>query len=140
VAAPATAPKPPPHGGARRREFLAYDWIGAPWLWHPDRRVGNGEFSLRSARLMRFLADPANGFPQRMPTDDRICRRYRPALEAQGFRCAPEELAVQFAFECSAPPGATFGFHDARNWPAFLPTAEIARRLAHPYARRKFGR
>ena len=35
-------------------EFLAYDYVGAPWGWHGDaHEVGNGGFSLRSRRLIR---------------------------------------------------------------------------------------
>ena len=40
-------------------EFLACDYIGAPWPWGSEgSRVGNGGFSLRSRRLLDALADP----------------------------------------------------------------------------------
>src|SRR5512143_2546534 len=41
-------------------EFLAHDYIGAPWYWAAEgSRVGNGGFSLRSRRLLDALADPS---------------------------------------------------------------------------------
>jgi hypothetical protein len=116
-------------------EFLAYDYIGAPWWWHPPgSQVGNGGFSLRSRRLMQFLAAHRETFPYRYPEDDAICRHYRPALEAEGFRFAPPEVAMRFSFEHPpADPRVTraksFGFHDIRNWGWVLGDAEIDRRL-----------
>jgi hypothetical protein len=103
-------------------EFLAYDYIGAPWWWHPPgSQVGNGGFSLRSRRLMQFLAEHRVEFPYRYPEDDAIGRHYRPRLEAAGFRFAPPEVAMRFSFE--HPPAdprvkraKSFGFHDIRNW------------------------
>jgi hypothetical protein len=53
-------------------EFLAYDYIGAPWGLHPeyykypyppvteDNRVGNGGFSLRSVPFMSKVSDLAH--------------------------------------------------------------------------------
>ena len=104
-------------------EFLDYDYIGAPWPITPGdnwwrmgytrgRNVGNGGFSLMSAQLARYLIDNRCRFPFVMPGDDAISRRYRSALESEGFRWASEELAMQFSFECEAPPPeGTFGFH-----------------------------
>ena len=41
------------NAGAWTDDFLKYDYIGAPW---PNRRVGNGGFSLRSKKLMGTAA------------------------------------------------------------------------------------
>jgi tetratricopeptide (TPR) repeat protein len=120
--------------------FLQYDYVGAPWWWHPDKRVGNGGFSLRSIGLMRFLAANADRFPIASPEDDTLCRRYRSALEAEGFRWAPEPVAARFSFECSKPAAhPTFGFHDMRNWPRLLDDAALDRRmgLINDYVRGK---
>jgi hypothetical protein len=39
--------------------FLGCDYVGAPWGWHGDEyEVGNGGFSLRSRRLMHYIAGP----------------------------------------------------------------------------------
>lgn len=112
-------------------EWLDADYIGAPWWWHPDKRVGNGGFSLRSTRLMRFLAAHSDKFPVAAIEDDALCRQYRPALEAEGFRWAPEEIAMRFSFEYTKPAShGTFGFHDMRNWPWVLDDAALDRRLA----------
>jgi hypothetical protein len=116
--------------------FLDYDYIGAPWPWHPPgQNVGNGGFSLRSLRLAQFLAEHRKTFPYRYPEDDALGRLYRPMLERCGFRFAPYELAARFSFEhghppppCS-PPGPSFGFHDVRNWGWVLSDEEIAARL-----------
>lgn len=38
--------------------FLAFDYIGASWPFHQEgMNVGNGGFSLRSAKLLQALAD-----------------------------------------------------------------------------------
>lgn len=109
--------------------FLDYDYIGAPWHWHPpDQQVGNGGVSLRSRRLAMYLAEHRHSLPYRFPEDDTICRRYRPALEAEGFRFAPIDLAARFSFEHGRPPA--FGFHDIRNWGWVLSDEAIDARLA----------
>jgi Protein of unknown function (DUF5672) len=122
-----------------RDEFLEYDYIGAPWPWHPNRRVGNGGFSLRSTKLLRFLRDHMDEFPlTQRPEDDLLCRVYRPALEAHGFRWAPERLARQFSFERDTPRPA-FGFHGIFNLPNVLSPERLAERmaLANDYVRGK---
>jgi len=99
-----------------RDSWLEYDYIGAPWPWYPDRPVGNGGFSLRSCRLLHWLATHRASFPllAGYAEDDLLCRYYRPALEATGFRFAPEEVGQAFAFEHDAPHSA-FGFHGFFN-------------------------
>lgn len=93
--------------------FLDYDYIGAPWPHFADgMSVGNGGFSLRSRALIeacRALPVPDE------PEDVAICRTHRTALEAQGLRFAPEQVARRFAFERTARTGREFGFHGAFN-------------------------
>lgn len=106
-------------------EWLTYDYIGAPWPWHDsDRRVGNGGFSLRSTRLMRFLAQNQIDFPVAHPEDDTLCHIYRTELESKhDFRWAPLSVATQFSFEReSLHP--TFGFHGIFNVPKVLDPTE----------------
>lgn len=101
-------------------EFLKYDYIGAPWLFHKDDlQVGNGGFSLRSIRLMRYLENNRQKYPVRHPEDDAICRIYRPSLEAIGFKFAPVEIASRFSFE-REPKRPVFGFHGLFNVPKVL--------------------
>src|SRR6201981_3554208 len=74
------------NGDAWTDEFLAYDYIGAPWPQHPEEyRVGNGGFSLRSKRLARCLAENPDRYPLWGPEEDLICRRYRMGLMDKGF-------------------------------------------------------
>lgn len=106
-------------------EFLAYDYIGAPWEFHNDEyRVGNGGFSLRSKKLLEALQD--TDITDFHPEDDAICRKYRPLLEKRyGIRFAPEELAKRFSFESIIPKKMPFGFHALHNMGAILAPEEL---------------
>ncbi|MDQ4418960.1 DUF5672 family protein [Sphingobium sp. DEHP117] len=100
-------------------DFLAFDYIGAPWpQFEKVRSVGNGGFSLRSRRLLEATADPAVSAYQ--PEDVGICHINRAVLE-QGFniRIAPWEVASRFAFE-REEPRSSFGFHGSFNFPDVL--------------------
>jgi hypothetical protein len=110
-------------------DWLQYDYIGAPWPWHQIYRVGNGGFSLRSQKLHAHLVNRRLRYPLAHPEDDALCRQYRPMLEAEGFRWAPESVAQRFSFE-RGPAGPTFGFHGAFNFPDVLNSAELDRRIA----------
>jgi hypothetical protein len=125
-------------GSLWRDEWLRYDYIGAPWPWHAGYQVGNGGFSLRSRKLMQFLADNRTTFPVRTPEDDTLCRAYRPFLESHGFRWAPTMIAEDFSFERERPH-RTFGFHGIFNWPHVLSPEGLAERkaLANDYVRGK---
>lgn len=121
--------------------WLDYDYIGALWPWYSSLRVGNGGFSLRSRKLLEFLSTHRADFPLRPghPEDDLLCRHYRPALEAHGFRWVPEHEARAFAFEREALRPA-FGFHGLWHVPQILgPSSELDAWLAAatPYARSK---
>lgn len=114
------------------KAFLEYDYIGAPWGWHGDAyEVGNGGFSLRSRRLMRYLAEHPQEFPLAQPEDDVLCRRHRPSLERSGFRWAPHDLALQFSFERTGFSGMDrhFGYHGIFNWPRVFPAATLRERV-----------
>lgn len=103
--------------------FLDYDYIGAPW---PDRAhpVGNGGFSLRSARLYRALQDER--ITDFQPEDYCICDLHHDLLVTEhGIRFAPLDMARRFAFELEAPPGPCFGFHGLFNFYRALPDAEL---------------
>jgi hypothetical protein len=97
--------------------FLQYDYIGAPWPHHRDGMdVGNGGFSLRSARLLQALASERFPVPSGAVEDELICRFYRSALEAEyGIRFAPAEVAERFSYEGRLPSNPTFGFHGSFN-------------------------
>ncbi len=105
---------------AWRDENLETDYIGAPWPFYKDGlSVGNGGFSLRSTRLLRYIRAHRNQFPCTTDIDDNLyCRKYRPTLEDAGFRWATEPMAYKFAFECDRPDPTmpSFGFHAAANF------------------------
>lgn len=119
-------------------DWLTYDYIGAPWLWHKSNRVGNGGFSLRSRELIEYLARNPGEFANRVHEDDVLCRLHRPHLEQVGFTWAHETVAKDFSFE-REPPRPSFGFHGIFNWPHVIPTSELKSRLAlcPPYVRLK---
>ncbi len=105
--------------GKWRDEWLQYDFIGAPWWYKDGKNVGNGGFSLRSTRLMRYLRDHRDRFPCHTALDDDLlCRGYRPELEDRGFVWAPQDVAQDFAFECVRPDKSAthFGFHACFNF------------------------
>ncbi len=100
-------------------EFYEYDIIGAPWEWHPNRRVGNLGFGWRSKQILQFMYDHRDQFPIVHDADDAlVCRTYRNMLEDCGLTFAPERVAWDFAFECSkpSPESRHFGFHAAQNF------------------------
>lgn len=103
-------------------EFLKYDLIGALWQWHPNKRVGNTGFSLKSTRLARYVYSHRDQYPCDTDVeDDLLCRKYRSSLEERGFEWAPESLAHKFSYEgCGPDPrpilDSHFGFHGAFNF------------------------
>lgn len=109
------------------RDFLKYDYIGAKWPWHPDRRVGNGGFCLRSKKLLTLLSScPA---PKDHPEDDHICRILHDDLKRKGIVFAPEEIADLFSYERGLPDQPTFGFHGLFNMWRHLEEDEMAKFL-----------
>jgi Protein of unknown function (DUF5672) len=102
-----------------REEFLQYDYVGAPWWYKDGMNVGNGGFCLRSTKFMRFIRKHRAQFPCITDLDDDLyCRQYRPTLQEAGFIWAPEDVAIDFAFECVRSHERTrhFGFHAAYNF------------------------
>jgi hypothetical protein len=116
-----------------RDDFLAYDYVGAPWWFSDGMNVGNSGFTIRSKRLIDFLAANEAQFPIGTPEDLVLCRTYRKRLPQ--FRWAPQALAHEFAFERTRATERSFGFHGMFNWPFVLSDAEIDERmtLATPY-------
>ena len=94
-------------------EFLEYDYIGAPWreLGHLSDffgnsvRVGNGGFSLRSARLHHTVSQLVYPFPFPYPSPDffkedvHITCKVRHTLENKGIRFGNLYIANKFAAE-----------------------------------------
>ena len=102
------------HPNLWRDEFLKYDYIGPVWPHHPETPVGNGGFSLRSAKLLQAIKRP--GFIKRHPEDYCICADNKDFLEREcDIRFAPTDIAEQFAVERSEWHDA-FGFHGFFNF------------------------
>lgn len=118
-------------------KFLDYDYIGAPWRYHPNSYepphpectshncVGNGGFSIRSIKLIDTVYSllQQNKYPKLTPEDLFICRTLKPELDRLEIKFAPEWLATNFSCENRQYKGQ-FGFHGkltyARN-KALLP-------------------
>lgn len=114
-------------GSRWHAEFLAQDYIGAPWPQH-GMAVGNGGFSLRSRRLLQATATlPVTDQPE----DVAICRIHRQRLEQQhGLRFAEREVARRFSYERGASDRQEFGFHGVFNMPAEMPTDALMAALS----------
>lgn len=116
-------------------EFLAYDYIGAPWLKKGTTNtlvVGNGGFSLRSRKLFELTKNESAiklGSKEEAKYNENedwvICVLYRELLEKKGITFAPPELARKFSLEENKFVGGIwtdqFGFHglrwtDIRPW------------------------
>ncbi|MCH4093842.1 MAG: hypothetical protein LKE96_05960 [Acetobacter peroxydans] len=118
-------------GSAWDDAFLDYDYIGAIWGWHAERKVGNGGFSLRSHKLLQAVAQIAPEQMAGLGEDEVICRALADRLENEyGIRFAPEAVARRFAYERTLPEGRTLGFHGLFNLWRHLGDEELARVLA----------
>jgi hypothetical protein len=121
--------------------YLNYDFIGAPWWYDDGHNVGNGT-GIRSTKLMRFLGEHRALLPVYGKEDELLGRVYRPILEYQGFKWAPEQLASKFSVECTRPSITSrhFMFHDSFNFPSMLSAEKYAQRLKlmqeNPYIRK----
>jgi hypothetical protein len=109
-------------------EFLDYDYIGAPWPWHPqNQNVGNGGFSLRSKKLLDICVQEMSNLPPHVVRgeDHLICVDRRAQLESQhGIKFPNFELASKFSFEHGKyTPG--FGFHGVWNMFKCLDKTEL---------------
>jgi hypothetical protein len=103
--------------------FLDYDYIGSPWgTDRPDyKRVGNGGFSLRSAKIMKIVSNIITPF--NWPEDLIICDVFGDILQNEyNIKFAPIDLAMKFSYELDIPERVltldkSFGFHDFKSGP-----------------------
>ena len=113
-----------------QKDFLKYDYIGAPWperlnlqpgnhiLEMKNNLVGNGGFSLRSKKLLEETAkiDFDNLTFPTFSEDMVICHFMYKEMIAAGIKFPPPELAAQFSVESQEAafgqsPETSFGFH-----------------------------
>ena len=100
-----------------KKEFLDYDYIGAPWS---DGVVGNGGFNIESQELLcakRFLpfsvkvSPPWDGHDI-IASDCYVCRLHRELLRDEyKITFAPRDLAMEFSTEQMRGPWPSLGFH-----------------------------
>jgi hypothetical protein len=110
---------------------LDYDYIGPPWRYEDNKNVGGGGFCLVSTRLKCYLRDHPQEYPLPIVSSDwLLCCEYRPRLEAEGFKWAPEDLAYRFAFEYYRPSSTSrhFGFHGIFNFNTVLSPVDLVER------------
>lgn len=99
---------------AWRKEFMDFDYIGAPWWYHDGINVGNGGFSFRSKKFLEV----SNEFEwdRYHPEDHRLIREHGHIMQAKGIKFAPEIMASKFALEANRMWGKVwngqFGFHN----------------------------
>lgn len=108
-----------------KNEWLAWDYIGAPWPLPTDsfsyrdeigelQRVGNS-VSLRSKKLMDLVATREwKSYYGNTNEDGFICCHNRKWLESQGCKFAPLEVAIHFSKEHEIKENRnikTFAFH-----------------------------
>mgnify|MGYP001583929823 FL=1 len=96
-------------------EFLACDYIGAPWdarVTGAGGMVGNGAFCIESRRMNeeKLILPMDAGIPP-VAADVYVCRTHRERLEKNGIRFAPVELAERFSVELTGRDKPSFGFH-----------------------------
>lgn len=128
------------NGAAWLDEFLDYDYIGAPWPHHPNSPVGNGGFSLRSARLLRAqLSEKFIVTDYSRPEDAVICHDNKAYFDNIGVRFASLQIAREFSTENLTREQTTgaldrslfperlksFGFHGFFNFPLALTEQEL---------------
>lgn len=81
------------------KEFLKYDYIGAPWKKHIRKKnkvdVGNGGLSLRSKEMMLSVIEQNIPRKNNMPEDVYICQ----ILKRQNYKLASYNTALEFATE-----------------------------------------
>ncbi len=130
--------------GMWRDEYLDYDYIAAPSWFYEDRaqpppffrrtgyHVGGTGFCLVSKAMLEHIHSNPDRYPYEKPVDYVWHTTYRPKMEAEGFRWAPEELAYDFALERYRPSAHSrhFGFHDCFCWPLVLDRKRLVERLA----------
>lgn len=78
-------------------KWLQYSLIGADWPWLPEREsCGNGGFSLRSRKMMEYVATLKL---DRYHEEDVVLCELRPHLEEKGFKFAPRSECRKFSME-----------------------------------------
>lgn len=129
----------PMHPNNWSKDFLKYDYIGAPWTSpYPEihKKVGNGGFSIRSYKLLKLIHDNYNSEFKNIQIEEKYMHMKglyvdfedvivsifkRQYLESKGINFAPFQLATKFSCENYPYNGTQFGFHGINKNTNFLP-------------------
>ncbi len=99
-------------------KFLDYDYIGAPWYHMSRPGVGNGGFSIRSRKLLKYISENYQEIGGAYhPEDIWICENAKTYIEKSNMKFAPLELASRFSKEGSirgSKWNEEFGWHGIR--------------------------
>jgi len=115
--------------------FLEYDYIGAlfpkAW-WNKINRVGNGGFSLRSKKFIKYFSSLDLDFS--VNEDKLVCIDYYDNLRQNGFTFAPPKLAAKFSLEEDNEYNnnieQVFGFHgSSRRTHLYSRTLELIKKI-----------
>jgi hypothetical protein len=101
-------------------KFKQYDYIGAPWsmhgmrVWNRTNRIGNGGFSFRSLKLLKFLKEQHNTKPFDFTEAEDVT--ISKIIEQYNFKYPDVETACKFSLECPVEDypfdlTKSFGFH-----------------------------
>ena len=100
--------------------FFDYDYIGAPWARsdHGCKNVGNGGFSLRSRKLLEFVANKLERYNHIGINEDVvICKTLAPDIIKSNLHFAPDTIASHFSYETYRYRYKTFGYHGSYLMP-----------------------
>lgn len=117
------------------KEFLQYDYIGAVFpkaSWSQVNRVGNGGFSLRSKKFMRYCS--TLNYSSSVNEDKFLCVNSYEDIISQNLRFAPPSLASRFSIEEETEYNHkdifSFGFHGSpRRAHLYQRTLEFQKKL-----------
>lgn len=101
------------------KDFLQYDYIGAPWPWF-NNKCGNGGFCLKSRKFLETQKKLTQDLNVNQPDDVTLCLTLRDQFEQNGCKYAPPDVAYRFSTEHgNYHTFKSFGFHDFRIHPNF---------------------
>jgi hypothetical protein len=98
-------------------DWCKFDYMGALWDGHPigDHLVGNGGFSFRSRRMMKFISDNLGNYSARgyKNEDGIIGIEMRQQLTEAGFKFCSFRVAARYSLErcIQNKYPKPFGFH-----------------------------
>lgn len=104
---------------AWNKDFLLYDYIGAPWPWYGNI-CGNGGFCIKSQKFIDSQIKILDLLDISYPDDFSLCINSRQDFTKLGCNFAPNNIAYQFSTEYGDySKYNSFGFHNFNYHPQF---------------------